>query len=176
MAEIQLQAFKDIGIPYLNEGGAGEGSGVYWNPDAMTADKRQRSYARTGYYDPAASRTNFNLLTGHRVNEVQFDSDLHATGVTMQVRGSDANATTTTVKANKEIILCAGWLHTPQVLQRSGVGPKAVLDAAQVPVLVDLPGVGSNFQDHAVAQMAYQCKFFHVPRRVLSEVQKARKK
>ncbi|KAF4632756.1 hypothetical protein G7Y89_g5373 [Cudoniella acicularis] len=156
-AKIQWQAFNDLGIPSNKEGAAsGGGSGVYWNTDAMTGDKRQRSYARSGYYDPITSRKNFNLLTGYRVNEVQFSANLHADNITMIARDSPAGSNVTTVKANKEIILCAGWLHTPQILQRSGIGPKAVLNAANVTVLVDLPGVGANFQDHMGSRIAYQ--------------------
>jgi choline dehydrogenase-like flavoprotein len=85
------------------------------------------------------------------VNEVLFNSAKHATSVRIQQRGTANGASTITVKAKKEIVLSAGWLHTPQILQRSGIGPSALLKAAGIPVLVDNPGVGSNLQDHAVA-------------------------
>lgn len=55
-----------------------------------------------------------------------------------------------TVNATREVILAAGGVHTPQLLQLSGIGPKAVLDGLKIPVLVDLPGTGENFQDHVV--------------------------
>lgn len=66
---------------------------------------------------------------------------------------------TYTVKARKEVIIAAGTIHTPQILQASGVGPKAVLDAANVTVVVDLPGVGQNFQDHPLpTSLRFTCK------------------
>lgn len=81
-----------------------------------------------------------------------------AESVKIQARDSANGASTITVKANQEIILCAGWLHTPQVLQRSGLGPRALLQQAGINVLVDLPGVGANLQDHPAISMAYNCE------------------
>lgn len=120
---------------------------------------RRRSYARSGYYDPAASRANFQLLTNYRVNEVLFSASKRAESVKIQQRGTANGAATITVKANKEIVLCAGWLHTPQILQRSGVGPQALLQSAGITTQVDLPGVGANLQDHAAAQLGYRCEW-----------------
>lgn len=61
------------------------------------------------------------------------------------------------VSARKEVILSAGAVHTPQVLQLSGIGPRTLLEAAKIDVLVDLPGVGANFQDHAFLNVGYAC-------------------
>ena len=99
-----------------------------------------------------------NLLTGYRVNEVLFTAGKRADSVTIQARGTLNGATITNVKAAQEIILCSGWLHTPQILQRSGVGPSTLLTQAGIPVIVDLPGVGSNLQDHPAVGISYQCK------------------
>jgi choline dehydrogenase-like flavoprotein len=62
------------------------------------------------------------------------------------------------VKARKETILAAGAVHTPQLLQLSGVGPREVLERAGIDVKVDLPGVGNNFQDHPQAYLVCNCK------------------
>ena len=85
-----------------------------------------------------------------------FNEDKHATSVRIQPRGGK-DGPTTILKANKEIILTAGSLHSPQILQRSGIGPVGLLKAAGVEVLVDLPGVGSNLQDHPVAGVSFKC-------------------
>lgn len=69
-----------------------------------------------------------------------------------------------TVYASKEIVLAAGALHTPQILQLSGVGPRPLLDSLSIPVLSDLPGVGSNVQDQASLEVPYNCEFVLVPR------------
>lgn len=67
-----------------------------------------------------ADRSNLHLLTGHRVNEIVFDANLHADGINFQPRGVPDGEEVTSVKARKEIILAAGALHSPQILQRSG--------------------------------------------------------
>ena len=61
------------------------------------------------------------------------------------------------MRARKEIILAAGTVHSPQVLQRSGVGPRRVLEEAGIEVLLELPGVGQNFQDHTSLNVGYNC-------------------
>jgi choline dehydrogenase-like flavoprotein len=62
------------------------------------------------------------------------------------------------VKAEKEVVLAAGALHSPQILQRSGVGEKTLLENAGIEVKCDLPGVGQNFQDHPNSGIPYTCK------------------
>ena len=62
------------------------------------------------------------------------------------------------LKANREVILCAGSIGSPQLLQLSGIGPKKVLDDAGVDVLHELPGVGENLQDHLEVYFQYHCK------------------
>jgi choline dehydrogenase-like flavoprotein len=62
------------------------------------------------------------------------------------------------VSAGAEVILSAGALHTPTILLRSGIGPAEYLESQGVDVVVDLPGVGSNFQDHSGPGIAWDCK------------------
>lgn len=88
------------------------------------------------------------------MNEVLFNSAKRATGVTIQARGTTDGQNVQTIGANAEIVLTAGYLHTPQILQRSGVGPASLLQRANIPVVVDLPGVGSNFQVWSTAHPA----------------------
>ncbi|KAK0668229.1 putative GMC oxidoreductase [Cercophora samala] len=103
-----------------------------------------RSYSRTGHWD-GLNRANYHLLAATRVSKVIFDRD-RAAGVQIYPRGEKAR--NTVIRAKKEVILAAGAIHTPQILQLSGIGPADLLKRAGVPVKVDLPGVGYNFQDH----------------------------
>lgn len=64
----------------------------------------------------------------------------------------------TTVLASREVILAAGGLHTPQILQLSGVGPESLLTSFGIDVVSNLPGVGQNFQDQPTITMSYNCK------------------
>src|SRR5206468_1418578 len=94
----------------------------------------------------------YNLLTGYLATEIRFipnPRDLRAVGVNVIKRGTDGPKIA--IQAQREVIIAAGALWTPWLLQRSGLGPKSVLEAAGIPVLKDFPGVGANFQDHPVA-------------------------
>lgn len=81
----------------------------------------------------------------------------------MQDRGSTDNEEVIEVTAGIETILCAGALHSPQILQRSGIGPPPILKGAGIDVLVDLPGVGANFQDHNNVVIAFNCTNLVLP-------------
>lgn len=60
-------------------------------------------------------------------------------------------------KARKEVLLCSGAIASPQILQRSGVGPAKLLESLDIPVVHDLPGVGENLQDHLELYLQYAC-------------------
>ncbi|KAI0172392.1 putative GMC oxidoreductase [Hypoxylon sp. FL1284] len=147
----QIEAFQDIpGAEFPPDSGAGK-AGVYWFPTFMDPRIVQRSYARTGHFD-GINRTNHHVITESHVTKILLE-DGTATGVTFR-QGTGNSTTYTTVKANREVILSAGSIHSPQILQRSGVGPKKLLQSAGIDTVVDLPGVGQNFQDHPMMFMS----------------------
>lgn len=119
-----------------------------------------RASALYVYYDRVSTRSNLNLILNHQVREITFNNstsgDLIATGVKAFDRTTN---TTVSFKAKKEVILAAGALYTPQILQWSGIGPKSVLDASNIETKLDFPAVGSNFQDHAVAYYTWTRKY-----------------
>ncbi|KAE9369971.1 GMC oxidoreductase [Stipitochalara longipes BDJ] len=141
----QINALREIpGVEFPPDSGAGR-AGVYWFPTFMDPKKVQRSYARTGHYD-GINRTNYDLVADSRVTRILLD-DTTATGVIF--KQTTLNVTSNyTVRANKEVILAAGAVHTPQLLQLSGIGSRKLLNSARIKTVVDLPGVGQNFQDH----------------------------
>ncbi|KAI1212824.1 putative GMC oxidoreductase [Annulohypoxylon truncatum] len=147
----QIEAFKDIpGVEFPPDSGAGK-AGVYWFPTFMDPKLVQRSYARTGHFD-GINRTNHDVVTKSHVTKILLE-DGTATGVVF--RQKIGNATThITVKANREVILSAGAIHSPQILQLSGIGPQKLLQSAGINTSVDLPGVGQNFQDHPMMFMS----------------------
>ncbi|KAI5867721.1 putative GMC oxidoreductase [Durotheca rogersii] len=146
----QIEAFQDIpGVEFPPDSGAGR-AGVYWFPTFMDPNRVQRSYARTGHYDEI-NRTNHEVITESHVTKILLE-DGAATGVVF--RQTIGNVTQlTTVKATREVIVSAGAVHSPQLLQRSGIGPRKLLEAAGINTTVDLPGVGQNFQDHPMMFM-----------------------
>lgn len=151
--KIVRQSWIAGGSPSILDGAAGGNNGMFWQPTSLDTRTGTRSSARAAYYDPAASRSNLHLLTGHRAIEILFnDGHLEADGAVIQSR---ADNSTFRVAARKEVILAAGAIFTPHLLQRSGLGPKEVLAMANVKVKKDMPAVGANFQDHPTAYMAY---------------------
>ncbi|KAI1141002.1 GMC oxidoreductase [Hypoxylon sp. FL0543] len=147
----QIEAFRDIpGVEFPPDSGSGE-AGVYWFPTFMDPKRVQRSYARTGHFD-GINRTNHDVVTKSKVTKIMLE-DGTATGVIFQQKLGNAT-TYTTVKANREVILSAGAIHSPQLLQLSGIGPRKLLESAGLDTTVDLPGVGQNFQDHPMMFMS----------------------
>ncbi|KAF2455331.1 hypothetical protein BDY21DRAFT_324656 [Lineolata rhizophorae] len=141
------------GVDVPADGHAGT-HGLFYYPVSVDPRSMTRSYSRTGHWDNL-NRTNYEIITGSRADEILFDGSI-ANGVAFVPK--DGNVTTaTTVKATKEVIIAAGTIHTPQLLQLSGIGPADLLEQANIPVKVDLPGVGSNFQDHPLGpSVAYR--------------------
>lgn len=141
------------GARNLTDGGDGDSMGLTWMPTDVDTRTGTRSSARAAYYEPYATRPNLHLLTGHRVTEILLDGpELEASGVIIQSREDNSSFK---VFAGKEVVLAAGAIFTPHLLQLSGLGPKDVLEAANITVKKDVPAVGSNFQDHPVIYMAY---------------------
>jgi choline dehydrogenase-like flavoprotein len=136
--KIQMKAWTEMGLKVRKEGAGGNAVGVFWVPRAQNPVDQSRSYAVSGHLDPALKRDNFELLTGHRVVKVLLSNLQRAEGVKVTPRtGSTSN--TTNIRAKKEVILAAGF-HSAVILQRSGIGPRKVLDDAGIEVKVDLPG------------------------------------
>lgn len=148
-----MAAIPNMTIP--EDSGSGE-NGLYWYTMSQDPTTYGRSYARTGHWD-GITRDNYEMIVGSKVNKILFDGDT-ATGIQWVPRENPGSGATT-VTARKEVILAAGTVHTPQVLMLSGIGPSALLEQAGIEVKVDLPGVGSNFQDHSyIPSVGYSYK------------------
>ncbi|KAF3347145.1 hypothetical protein VD0002_g7006 [Verticillium dahliae] len=147
-----MAAMPGMTVPV--DSGAGQ-AGLYWYPMSMDPTNFQRSYSRTGHWH-GISRPNYQMVVGAKVNRILWGADNTATGIQFVSR-NQTGGPATQVRARREVLLAAGTVHTPQVLMLSGVGPQALLQQARIPVRVDLPGVGSNFQDHSyIPSIAYQ--------------------
>lgn len=155
-----FRAWRELGISYTADGNDGNAFGAYWMPSSLSATNQTRSYARQQYYDPVESRPNLHIITGHVVDKVVFNDDLDATGVVAVTRD---RRTERVVHANREVILAAGTANTPPILQRSGVGARKHLESLGIPVVVDLPGVGQNVQDHPALHFVFEFKKDLVP-------------
>ncbi|MED5234387.1 MAG: choline dehydrogenase [Pseudomonadota bacterium] len=140
------QAGYDITSDY--NGKQQEGFG----PMHMTVKDGVRSSASREYLDPVKSRKNLTIVTGALVTKVVLE-DKVAKGVEYVVNGK-----TETAAASNEVILSAGSIGSPHILQLSGIGDKDILKKAGIEVKHHLPGVGQNLQDHLEFYFQYKCK------------------
>ena len=122
--------------------------------DRTVTPKGRRSSTARGYLDQARQRPNLTIVTHALTDRILF-SGKRATGVAYLLGDND---TPITVNARREVLLCSGAIASPQVLQRSGVGPAALLRELDIPLVHDLPGVGQNLQDHLEVYLQYACK------------------
>jgi choline dehydrogenase-like flavoprotein len=151
MDVLQLQwikVFEQLGHATSPTGFAESSTGAVTVANAVDSSKGERSHAGTAFLEPALKRSNVTLRTGVKVDKIAFDEvltadgRLNARGVRYTHQGEEH------LISAREIILCAGVFESPAILERSGIGSKEVLEAANVPVLYELPGVGENLQDH----------------------------
>lgn len=151
---ISRQAWQEVGLEVKKECAGGDKAGLCWVPTSQTPWDASRSHAGIGHYELIKSRPNLHVITNHKVIRVVYSGDDLADQVPVVEIKSLNDSSIYNVSANAEIIISAGTVHTPQVLQRSGLGPAALLEEAGIDVVLELPGVGYNFQDHTAAQFA----------------------
>ena len=117
----------------------------------MTVKNGVRSSTSREYLRPALGRPNLHLMSKTLTSKIIFEGK-KAIGVEVERAGSKQS-----LLAKREVILCAGSIGSPQLLQLSGVGPAGVLEDAGVEVLHDLSAVGENLQDHLEVYFQFRC-------------------
>ena len=145
-----IEAGKEAGYPETKDYNAEQQEG--FGPMHMTVGGGVRSSTSNAYIKPAKNRSNLKILTNVLVQKITLENKI-ATGVEYSINGRKE-----TLKASKEVLICAGSIGSPQLLQLSGIGPTKVLNDAGVDVLHELPGVGENLQDHLEVYFQYHCK------------------
>ncbi|KAJ7290529.1 GMC oxidoreductase [Mycena rebaudengoi] len=144
------RGLKPIKDPY-----GGDISGTWMASANLDPKSWTRSYAATAYYMPNKERKNFVVLTEAIVARVLFADvsgiDLTANGVEFIHGGK-----TLKVYAKKEVILSAGAIKSPQILELSGIGRKEILENIGIDCKIDLRGVGQNVQDHTYLGVSYE--------------------
>ena len=145
-----IGAGQDAGYPKTSDYNGKQQEG--FGPMHMTVGNGVRSSTSNAYIKPAKNRPSLTILSGVLVQRVLLKNKV-ARGVEYKVNGK-----TEKLNASKEVILCAGSIGSPQLLQLSGIGPKEVLQSAGVEVKHHLPGVGENLQDHLEVYFQYHCK------------------
>ena len=132
------EASLALGYPWCDDHNAPEGTGV--SPYAFNSRNEERVSTNDGYLEPARGRPNLEIRGDALVDKVEF-SGTRATGVRVRIDGQWQSI------EGAQIILSAGAVHTPAILQRSGIGPADHVRTLGIEPLLDLP-VGENLQDH----------------------------
>ena len=148
LMEAIIRAANELGIPANGDfnGGRQEGVGYY----QLFTKNGWRSSSATAYLRPAERRANLRVETGAHVTQILFEG-MRAVGVRYRKGPKEFEARAA------EVILSAGAIQSPQLLQLSGIGPGELLRSSGIPVLADLPGVGENLQDHLQLRVMYKC-------------------
>ncbi len=148
-----IDAAAELGVPRTNDfnGWDQEGAGYF----QLTARNGLRCSSARAFLNPAKGRGNLEIRTHAHTERLSFadDNPDRVTGVVYSVRG---NRQIAQLKPGGEVVLSAGAIGSPQILQLSGIGPGHLLQQHDIPVLKDLPGVGENLQDHLQIRMIYE--------------------
>ncbi|WP_412970820.1 GMC family oxidoreductase [Glaciecola sp. MF2-115] len=145
-----IEASREAGFKYNEDfnGYDQEGVGYY----QCTIKDGKRCSAAKAYLFPVMDRPNLQVKTGAIVKRILIENN-KAVGVEFEM-----NKQTHTIMANKEVILSAGAIQSPQILMLSGIGDREELQAHNIPVAKHLPGVGKNLQDHVDACVLVRSK------------------
>jgi choline dehydrogenase len=147
-----LDAFRaaaaQAGIPKTDDFNRGDNEGCGYFQ--VNQNRGVRWTAAKGFLRPAQGRPNLRILTHAQATAIEFDG-ARATGVALRLKDRDAR-----VSAGREIVLAAGAVNSPHLLQLSGIGPAAWLGELGIPVRHALDGVGRNLQDHLQIRCAYK--------------------
>jgi choline dehydrogenase-like flavoprotein len=151
-----METFRALGYEINNDPITGQAIGAFTNSHTVHPDTRERSYSRTAYYDDeTAKRPKLHVLVEALVEKILLagsDGSVTATGV--QIRTKDGEHHTITAK--DEVILSAGAINSPQILELSGIGQRQRLESLGITVVIDNPNVGENLQDHPSSHISYE--------------------
>jgi choline dehydrogenase len=149
LMEAIIRAANELGIPATDDfnGARQEGVGYY----QLFTRNGWRCSSAVGYLRPARGRPNLRVETNAHATKIVF-AGTRAMGVRYRQHGVEKEA-----RAAREVILSAGALQSPQLLQLSGVGPVELLQPFGIQVVRDHPGVGENLHDHLQLRVLYKC-------------------
>lgn len=188
-SSVWFEALEELDIAKCVDPNDGSNAGGYFLPLNIHPTLQTRADARTAYYDPACEQPNFSVAINAQVTRVIFEDsaapngyppspyqnisapvkrktrkqEQHPLRATAVEFATSPDAPRQTVFAREEVILAAGAIHTPQLLELSGIGAADLLSSLNISSRQDLPGVGNNLQDHAMINLDYRYANISVP-------------
>lgn len=158
MQKAWVEGLESIGFPRSNPL-SGHVCGTVIAPETIDPATKQRSYATNAYLDPVRSRENLTVLTETTVTKILLEkASPEADAVAKGVRYLSKDGMSQEVHARKEVIISAGAINSPRLLELSGVGKADLLKKLGVDVVVDNPHVGENLQNHVFTGISFEVK------------------
>jgi choline dehydrogenase len=167
VSDAMLSAAADLGIPVRDDLNRPDQFSIGYTTTIIRNGRRQS--AATAFLHPALERPNLTVVTGTVVQSVLFEGEGTGTGGAAGPRASpgpgaraigvrciSAAGESIEWRATHEVILSAGALESPQILQRSGIGHQELLQSLNIPIRVDAPGVGQNLREQTVLFIQYR--------------------
>ncbi|GKT79914.1 hypothetical protein ColTof4_12337 [Colletotrichum tofieldiae] len=145
-----MAALQSLGVPRPLDQSCGDTLGAYITTHSVHPTNQSRSFGRTAWYDSSIDRTNLHVLTETQVTKLVTESRNGTVTVTGVEFATSRGSEKASVNVVKEAISSSGSLRSPQLLMLSGIGQKAQVEGHGIDSVVDLPGVGTNLQDHAI--------------------------
>ncbi|KAH7135557.1 glucose-methanol-choline oxidoreductase-like protein [Dendryphion nanum] len=156
LPNVWVETLEKLGHAPTGDLASGNLQGVFTNPNSIDASTRERSYATSAYLQPIEARPNLTVITGAFVQKIILSGStptVTATGVQYQ-----KSSETLTATAKREVILSAGALHSPKILELSGIGNPTTLSEFNIETVIPNPNVGENLQDHPMAGFSFEVR------------------
>lgn len=150
LCEAMIASAATMGLPIVDDLNALDDEGFGYQPRTISCGRRQS--AAKAFLDPARSRPNLRIQTQAEALRIEFEGR-RAVGVRIRTPEGERS-----VRARREVILAAGALQSPKLLQLSGIGPADLLQRVGVEPLVDSPDVGANMREHRLLAMQFRVR------------------
>ncbi|OBT40263.1 hypothetical protein VE00_09867 [Pseudogymnoascus sp. WSF 3629] len=135
---------------------SGSQHGPITNFDTVDPVSNKRSFTTNAYLDPVCSRSNLTLLSGSTVNKIVFkERNTGAEPIAAGVQVTSKDGKQSIIKARKEVIIAAGVINSPRILELSGIGGRSRLQNLGIDSIVDNSHVGENFQNHCFSGVVF---------------------
>ncbi|KAK5634589.1 hypothetical protein RRF57_010302 [Xylaria bambusicola] len=153
-----FKTFAEMGLEMKTDPRTGRAIGAFQNSSTIELGKNTRSSSVTAYYtEEIAKRPNLKVLLETTVQKIATETrngQVVATGVEVKDKGGKVS----TLRAGREVVLAAGTIRTPQLLELSGIGDRDLLESLGINVVIDNPNVGEHMQDHLMTSQQFPVK------------------
>ena len=148
--------FQTLNYGLTDDPFSGGATGGFANATTVDPATKERSYSASAYFSPVQNRPNLRLLTGIEVEQITLDNKSGLAVANGVVVTKDGERQVFTPK--REVILAAGTMNSPKILELSGIGNRDILKSHGIDVVIENPNVGENLQDHPMTGISFEAK------------------